>query len=132
MRTRNTVACCQFDSSMCHKKNTIGEGGSGKLPHRIHFPRQKSESCPWLLLRSTSSTRRCFLLLFNRFKVYCTRFSHTLIQTPIQESPSLKLLPCFLNCSYNHQAKTFSRQSAKIKQAKNLNKKNGSYDSLLL
>ena len=30
---------CQYDSSLCHNKNAIGEEGNGKPPHKIHFPR---------------------------------------------------------------------------------------------
>ena len=31
----------QFDSSMCHFKNSIGEEGNGKPTHKTHFPRKK-------------------------------------------------------------------------------------------
>ena len=31
---------CQFDSSMCHNENIIGEEGNGKPSHEFHFPRK--------------------------------------------------------------------------------------------
>ena len=30
---------CEFDSSMCHNKNTIGEEGDGKSRHKIRNSR---------------------------------------------------------------------------------------------
>ena len=38
-------------------KTTIGEESSGRPPHKIHCPRNSSEPCFWLLLRSKSSIR---------------------------------------------------------------------------
>ena len=35
---------CQFDSSMYHCKNAIGEEGNLKLPHEIYFPRKNSRA----------------------------------------------------------------------------------------
>ena len=32
------------DSHMVHNKNTVGEKGNGKLPHRIPLPRKNSNS----------------------------------------------------------------------------------------
>ena len=32
---------CQFDSSMCHFQNSIGEESNGKTPREFHFPRKK-------------------------------------------------------------------------------------------
>ena len=32
---------CEFESYTCPNKNTIGEEGSGKSPHKIHFCRKK-------------------------------------------------------------------------------------------
>ena len=29
---------CQFDPSMCHNENNIGEEGNGKSPHQNQFP----------------------------------------------------------------------------------------------
>ena len=34
----------QFDSSMCHNINAIGEEGNGRPLHEFHFPRKYSES----------------------------------------------------------------------------------------
>ena len=31
---------CQFDSSMCHNENIIGEEGNGKPSHEFHFTRK--------------------------------------------------------------------------------------------
>ena len=32
---------CQFDSSMCHFKNAIGEEGNGKPPQKNPLPKKK-------------------------------------------------------------------------------------------
>ena len=49
---------CQFDSSMYHFQNAIGEEGNGKPSHEFHFPRKNSEPFLWFLLRSKSSMQR--------------------------------------------------------------------------
>ena len=70
--------CCQFDCSMCSNKNAIGEGGNGKQPHNIHFPRKNPKPCIWFLLSSKSSMCRSFfkpkylILLCYIYCAYCT------------------------------------------------------------
>ena len=46
---------CQFDSSTCHNKSSIGKESNGEPPHKIHFPRKHSESCLLLSLTLESS-----------------------------------------------------------------------------
>ena len=31
---------CQFDFSMCHLEDAIGEEGNGKPPHEFHYPKK--------------------------------------------------------------------------------------------
>ena len=54
---------CQFDSSMCHFQNVIGEVGNGKPPHEFHFPRKNSGPCLWFLLRLKLSMQCSFSFL---------------------------------------------------------------------
>ena len=35
---------CEFESYTRHNKNVIGEGGDGRPPHKVHFPRKSSEA----------------------------------------------------------------------------------------
>ena len=42
---------CKFQSCTCHNKNTIGEEGNGKPPHKVHFPGINSEPCFWFIVR---------------------------------------------------------------------------------
>lgn len=58
---------CEFESYTCHKEDAIVEEDSGKLSHKIHFPRKISEPCIWLLLlsKSTNSWVWIWLNLFH-------------------------------------------------------------------
>ena len=51
---------CEFDASMRHIANAIGEEDNGKPPHKIHFPRKNSGPCLWFLLRSKWNLRGSF------------------------------------------------------------------------
>ena len=36
---------CELESCTCNNESTIGEGGDGRPPHKIHITRKRPEPC---------------------------------------------------------------------------------------
>ena len=75
----------ELESCTCHNKSSTCKEGSGKSPHRIHFPTKSSEPCLWFLLRSKSC------MLWNSMEMILVRKAmgnHLIKSTSLQRTQS--------------------------------------------